>query len=76
MVVVRVQLYPVKNQHSARALQRSSLSDVWYQSRWSTRFKDLAAWQGLCSHLAHLWATSDFVPCCEAVGIPQAAGVM
>ena len=33
-------------------------------------------WQGLCSHLAHLWATSDFVPCFEVVGTPQAAGVM
>ena len=32
--------------------------------------------QGLCSHLAHLWATSDFVPRSEAEGIPQAAGVM
>ena len=27
-------------------------------------------WQGLCSHLAHLWATSDFVPRSEAEGIP------
>ena len=27
--------------------------------------------QGLCSHLAHLWATSDFAPRSEAVGIPQ-----
>ena len=26
--------------------------------------------QGLCSHLAHLWATSDFVPRSEALGIP------
>ena len=32
--------------------------------------------QGLCSHLAHLWATSDSVPRSEAEGIPQAAGVM
>ena len=32
--------------------------------------------QGLCSHLAHLWATCDFVPRSEAEGIPQAAGVM
>ena len=28
--------------------------------------------QGLCSHRAHLWATSDFVPRSEAVGTPQA----
>ena len=28
--------------------------------------------QGLCSHLAHLWATSDFVPRSEAEGIPSA----
>ena len=27
--------------------------------------------QGLCSHLAHLWATSDFAPCSEAVGPPR-----
>ena len=26
--------------------------------------------QGLCSHLAHLWATSDFARRCEAVGTP------
>ena len=32
--------------------------------------------QGLCSHLAHLWATSDSAPRSEAVGNPQAAGVM
>ena len=32
--------------------------------------------QGLCSHLAHKWATSDFAPRSEAVGTPQAAGVM
>ena len=32
--------------------------------------------QGLCSHVAHLWATSDSAPRSEAVGIPQAAGVM
>ena len=32
--------------------------------------------QGLCSHLAHLGATSDSAPRSEAVGIPQAAGVM
>ena len=31
---------------------------------------------GLCSHLAHLWATSDSAPRSEAVGTPQAAGVM
>ena len=32
--------------------------------------------QGLCSHLAHLWATSDSAPRSEAVGTPQTAGVM
>ena len=32
--------------------------------------------QGLCSHLAHLWATTDSAPRSEAVGTPQAAGVM
>ena len=32
--------------------------------------------QGLCSHLAHLWATSDSAPRCETVGTPEAAGVM
>ena len=32
--------------------------------------------QGLCSHHAHLWATSDSAPRSEAVGTPQAAGVM
>ena len=26
--------------------------------------------------LPHLWATSDFAPRFEAVGIPEAAGVM
>ena len=31
--------------------------------------------QGLCSHLAHLWATSDSTPRSEAVGIPQVAGL-
>ena len=33
-------------------------------------------WQGLCSHLAHLWATSVSAPRSKAVGTPQAAGVM
>ena len=32
--------------------------------------------QGLCSHLAHLWATSDSAPRSKAVGTPQAVGVM
>ena len=32
--------------------------------------------QGLCSHLAHLWATSDSAPRSEAVGTPEAVGVM
>ena len=32
--------------------------------------------QGLCSHLAHLWATSDFAPRSKAVVTPQAARVM
>ena len=31
--------------------------------------------QGLCSHLSHKWATSDFAPRLEAVGNSQAAGV-
>ena len=31
--------------------------------------------QGLRSHLAHKWATSDFVPRSEAEGIPEAVGV-
>ena len=25
---------------------------------------------GLCSQSAHLWATTDFVPCSEALGTP------
>ena len=32
--------------------------------------------QGLCSHLAQKWATSDSVPRSEAEGLPKAAGVM
>ena len=32
--------------------------------------------QGLCSHLAHKWATSDSAPRSEAEGIPKVAGVM
>ena len=32
--------------------------------------------QGLCSHLAHKWATSDSAPHSEAEGLPEAAGVM
>ena len=32
--------------------------------------------QGLCSHLAHKWAISDFVPRSKAEGLPEAAGVM
>ena len=31
--------------------------------------------QGLRSHVAHKWATSDFAPRSEAEGIPEAAGV-
>ena len=26
--------------------------------------------QGVCSHLAHLWATCDYAPRSEAVGTP------
>ena len=33
-------------------------------------------WQGLCSHLAQLWATSYSAPRSEAVGTPRTAGVM
>ena len=32
--------------------------------------------QSLCSHLAHKWATSDFAPRSEVVGIPEAVGLM
>ena len=32
--------------------------------------------QGLCSQLAHKWATSDSATRSEAMGIPEAAGVM
>ena len=32
--------------------------------------------QGLCSHHAHKWATSNFVSRSEAEGLPEAAGVM
>ena len=32
-------------------------------------------WQGLRSHLAHVWATFDFTPHFEAVEIPEAAVV-
>ena len=32
--------------------------------------------QGLCSHLAHSWATSDPAPRSQAVGIPETARVM
>ena len=32
--------------------------------------------QGLCSHLAHKWATSDSAPRSEAEGLCEAAGVM
>ena len=32
--------------------------------------------QGLCSHLAHSWATCDSAPRSEAVGTPQVSGVM
>ena len=31
--------------------------------------------QGLSSHLAHKWATSESAPRSEAVGIPEAARV-
>ena len=32
--------------------------------------------QGICSHLANLWATCDFAPRAEAVATPYAAGLM
>ena len=32
--------------------------------------------QGLCSHLAHLWATFDSTHGSEGLGTPQAEGVM
>ena len=31
--------------------------------------------QGLRSHFAHKWATSDFAPRSESLGIPETAGV-
>ena len=31
--------------------------------------------QGLHSHFAHKWATSNCAPRCEAMGIPEVAGV-
>ena len=31
--------------------------------------------QGSCSHQAHLWATADFFPRSEAMGIPRRQGV-
>ena len=31
--------------------------------------------QGLCSHLAHLWATSDSAPRSEAEEVPQRQGL-
>ena len=31
--------------------------------------------QGLGSHCAHMWATFYFVPCYEALGTPETAGV-
>ena len=39
--------------------------------RWGPRMR-----KGLCRYLAHFRATCDSDPCSEAVGIPQAAGVM
>ena len=39
-------------------------------------FKASIAGQGLCSHPAQLWATSDFLTHSEAFGTPKAAGVM
>ena len=32
--------------------------------------------EGFCSQFAHLWATSDFVPRSQALGIRETAGVM
>ena len=31
--------------------------------------------QGLCSHLAHKWATADFMPGSKVDGFPETAGV-
>ena len=31
--------------------------------------------RGLCSHLAHLWATFDSAPCFEAVRTPRRHGL-
>ena len=31
--------------------------------------------QGLCSHLAHVWATSDSAPCSEVLGSPRQQGL-
>ena len=32
-------------------------------------------WQGLCSHLAHLWGAPDSVPRSEAVRTPKQRGL-
>ena len=32
-------------------------------------------WQGLCSHLAHLWATSDSAPAVKRWGPPRRQGL-
>ena len=39
--------------------------------RWGTH-----KWQGLCSHLAHLWAIAEFVPRFEALRTPHGVAVM
>ena len=51
-------------EHGALALRwaGANVSELW--------------WADLCSQPAHLWATSDSAPRFEAVGTPQAAGVM
>ena len=42
---------------------------LWRIQKW------LKSTKRLCSHVAHFWATSDFVPRSDAVGLPETAGV-
>ena len=43
---------------------------LWAPCYTSRPSAHLAKRQGLCSHPAHLWATSDFVPRSEVLGTP------
>ena len=87
MTTFLTHVYRKKKLHDLTIFLSRVFGKEFYVATWPScgpllvLYPDLKLWepprrQGLCSHPSHLWATSDSVPRCKAMGTPQAAGVM